>query len=86
MSADEQAYKPIPLESVEIHPDYPGMLRLRDQSGAIWHYLQTERGELVLGRPYIIYHHPYKIHLFAPVQPYSLPSVLTVELPPGVQL
>lgn len=73
----------LPLESVELVPEYERMLVLKTSDGMRWHYLQHPSGELELGRPYLFPFTDnfgvYTVHLWAPLAPGALPRVLKVE-------
>lgn len=67
------------IGSVEIIPEYPGMIRITSIDGARWHYLPDSQGVLELGRPYLTMADGYRIHLFVPLAPHAMPRVLKVE-------
>jgi hypothetical protein len=73
----------LPLDVVELHPDYPRVIRLTDIQGGVWHYAQADSGVMVIGRPVILHdsHTGANVHVFAPLEPYGVPMLLKVELP-----
>lgn len=70
----------LPLETVELHPDYPRVIRLTDVEGATWHYAQDDSGNMVIGRPMIMFDRVTgtSVHIFTPLEPYGMPMLLKV--------
>ena len=78
MSEPEAVRRP-GIGSVELVPEYPGMIRIMTIDGTRWHYLADARGVLELGRPVITQACGYRIVFFWPLEPYSVPRVIQVD-------
>lgn len=80
--SEDRGPRPLQLAAVEILTDYDSMIRITDINGARLHYLLTDSGALIFGRPFITgARDGYRAHLFWPSNPGEPPILLKVVKP-----
>lgn len=68
------------IESIQQRAEYPGIIRITDETRNFVDWRRTDDGTMIAGFVYIMTYQPgFTVHLFMPYQHGSLPELLRIE-------